>query len=184
MTFLPNTAGCFTADEALRTLRLAREAGDWKLVKLEVLADQKTLYPDMEETLAAAKVLVAEGFEVMVYCSDDPVYARKLGVDLDDLLMVLGNFGRTCPPPPSEPIAWWRMEDRNGGVIPDSSGNGHDLSIEGSPSFDCSSAFLDGNGYFTTPDTEHLDLLAGEVRRLVDDDEVVVVRVWHAWAPR
>jgi thiazole synthase len=62
----------------LRTLRLAREAGDWKLVKLEVLADQKTLYPDMEETLAAAKVLVAEGFEVMVYCSDDPVYARKL----------------------------------------------------------------------------------------------------------
>ena len=65
-TFLPNTAGCFTADEALRTLRLAREAGDWKLVKLEVLADQKTLYPDMEETLRAAKILVAEGFEVMV----------------------------------------------------------------------------------------------------------------------
>jgi thiazole synthase len=61
-TFLPNTAGCFTADEALRTLRLAREAGDWKLVKLEVLADQKTLYPDMEETLSAAKILVAEGF--------------------------------------------------------------------------------------------------------------------------
>ena len=55
MTFLPNTAGCFTADEALRTLRLAREAGDWKLVKLEVLADQKTLYPDMEETLNAAR---------------------------------------------------------------------------------------------------------------------------------
>lgn len=77
-TFLPNTAGCFTADEALRTLRLAREAGDWKLVKLEVLADQKTLYPDMEETLRAAKILVAEGFEVMVYCSDDPVYAKKL----------------------------------------------------------------------------------------------------------
>ena len=77
-TFLPNTAGCFTADEALRTLRLAREAGDWKLVKLEVLADQKTLYPDMEETLSAAKTLVAEGFDVMVYCSDDPVYAKKL----------------------------------------------------------------------------------------------------------
>lgn len=76
--FLPNTAGCFTADDALRTLRLAREAGGWTLVKLEVLADQKTLYPDMEETLRAAKVLVAEGFEVMVYCSDDPVYARKL----------------------------------------------------------------------------------------------------------
>jgi len=77
-TFLPNTAGCFTADEALRTLRLARELGDWKLVKLEVLADQKTLYPDMEETLSAAKILVAEGFDVMVYCSDDPVYAKKL----------------------------------------------------------------------------------------------------------
>jgi thiazole synthase len=77
-TYLPNTAGCFTADDALRTLRLAREAGGWSLVKLEVLADQKTLYPDMEETLKAAKVLIAEGFEVMVYCSDDPIYARKL----------------------------------------------------------------------------------------------------------
>ncbi|MEL8056383.1 MAG: thiazole synthase [Pseudomonadota bacterium] len=77
-TYLPNTAGCFTAEDALRTLRLAREAGGWDLVKLEVLADQKTLYPDMEETLKAAKVLIAEGFEVMVYCSDDPVYARKL----------------------------------------------------------------------------------------------------------
>jgi thiazole synthase len=77
-TYLPNTAGCFTADDAVRTLRLAREAGGWTLVKLEVLADQKTLYPDMEETLKAAKLLIAEGFEVMVYCSDDPVYARKL----------------------------------------------------------------------------------------------------------
>ncbi len=77
-TYLPNTAGCFTADEAVRTLRLAREAGGWDLVKLEVLADQKTLYPDMEETLKAAKDLIADGFEVMVYCSDDPVYARKL----------------------------------------------------------------------------------------------------------
>lgn len=76
--FLPNTAGCFTADEALRTLRLAREAGGWSLVKLEVLADQKTLYPDMAETLTAARVLISEGFQVMVYCSDDPVYARKL----------------------------------------------------------------------------------------------------------
>lgn len=76
--FLPNTAGCYTADDALRTLRLAREAGGWTLVKLEVLADQKTLYPDMEETLKAAKTLIAEGFQVMVYCSDDPVYARKL----------------------------------------------------------------------------------------------------------
>ncbi|MEL6861664.1 MAG: thiazole synthase [Pseudomonadota bacterium] len=77
-TYLPNTAGCFTADEAVRTLRLAREAGGWDLVKLEVLADQKTLYPDMEETLKAAKDLISDGFEVMVYCSDDPVYARKL----------------------------------------------------------------------------------------------------------
>lgn len=77
-TYLPNTAGCFTAEDAIRTLRLAREAGGWDLVKLEVLADQKTLYPDMEETLRAAKLLIKEGFEVMVYCSDDPVYARKL----------------------------------------------------------------------------------------------------------
>ncbi|MCI4645698.1 MAG: thiazole synthase [Hyphomonadaceae bacterium] len=77
-TYLPNTAGCYTADEAVRTLRLAREAGGWDLVKLEVLADQKTLYPDMEATLEAAKALVADGFQVMVYCSDDPVYARKL----------------------------------------------------------------------------------------------------------
>ncbi len=76
--YLPNTAGCFTADDAIRTLRLAREAGGWNLVKLEVLSDKKTLYPDMEETLAAAKLLIKDGFEVMVYCSDDPVYARKL----------------------------------------------------------------------------------------------------------
>ena len=77
-TFLPNSAGCFTGEEAVRTLRLAREAGGWNLVKLEVLSDTRTLYPDMEETLRALKLLVAEGFEVMVYCSDDPVYARKL----------------------------------------------------------------------------------------------------------
>jgi thiazole synthase len=77
-TYLPNTAGCFTGEEAVRTLRLAREAGGWDLVKLEVLSDTKTLYPDMEETLRALKLLVAEGFKVMVYCSDDPVYARKL----------------------------------------------------------------------------------------------------------
>lgn len=77
-TYLPNTAGCYTADEAVRTLRLAREAGGWNLVKLEVLADQKTLYPDMAETLVAAKALIKDGFDVMVYCSDDPVYARKL----------------------------------------------------------------------------------------------------------
>ncbi|MDB5452501.1 MAG: thiazole biosynthesis family protein [Caulobacteraceae bacterium] len=77
-TYLPNTAGCFTGEEAVRTLRLAREAGGWDLVKLEVLSDPKTLYPDMEETLRALKLLVSEGFSVMVYCSDDPVYARKL----------------------------------------------------------------------------------------------------------
>jgi len=77
-TYLPNTAGCFTGEEAVRTLRLAREAGGWSLVKLEVLSDPKTLYPDMEETLRALKLLVAEGFDVMVYCTDDIVYARKL----------------------------------------------------------------------------------------------------------
>ncbi len=76
-TYLPNTAGCFTGDEALRTLRLAREAGGWDLVKLEVLSDPKTLFPDMEETLKALKVLTKEGFDVMVYCTDDPVYAKK-----------------------------------------------------------------------------------------------------------
>lgn len=77
-TYLPNTAGCYTAKDAVRTLRLAREAGGWNLVKLEVLGDQKTLYPDMVETLAASKELVADGFEVMVYCSDDPIMAKKL----------------------------------------------------------------------------------------------------------
>ena len=77
-TFLPNTAGCFTGEEAVRTLRLAREAGGWDLVKLEVLSDKKTLYPDMEETLRALKLLVAEGFSVMVYCTDDVVFCRKL----------------------------------------------------------------------------------------------------------
>ena len=72
ITYLPNTAGCFTADEAIRTLRLAREAGRWNLVKLEVLGEAKTLYPDMRETLRATDVLVKEGFEPMVYCVDDP----------------------------------------------------------------------------------------------------------------
>jgi len=76
--YLPNTAGCFTAEDALRTLRLAREAGGWSLVKLEVLGDQKTLYPDMVETLRAAEVLLKEGFDVMVYCSDDPIMAKRL----------------------------------------------------------------------------------------------------------
>lgn len=77
-TYLPNTAGCFTADDALRTLRLAREAGGWDLVKLEVLGDQKTLYPNMPQTIEAAKVLIDEGFKVMVYCSDDPIQAKLL----------------------------------------------------------------------------------------------------------
>ncbi len=78
VTYLPNTAGCFTGEDAVRTLRLAREAGGWDLVKLEVLSDPKHLYPDMEETLRAAEMLIKDGFEVMVYCSDDPVFARKL----------------------------------------------------------------------------------------------------------
>lgn len=77
-TYLPNTAGCFTGEDAVRTLRLAREAGDWKLVKLEVLGDQKTLYPDMRETLRSAELLIKEEFDVMVYCSDDPIMAREL----------------------------------------------------------------------------------------------------------
>ena len=76
--FLPNTAGCFSSKEALRTLRLAREMGGWKLVKLEVLGDKKTLYPNMIETIKSTKVLVKEGFKVMVYCTDDPLLAKKL----------------------------------------------------------------------------------------------------------
>jgi len=76
--YLPNTAGCFNADDALRTLRLAREAGGWNLVKLEVLGDKKTLYPNMEETFLAAEILVKDGFDVMVYCNDDPIGAKKL----------------------------------------------------------------------------------------------------------
>ena len=76
--FLPNTAGCFNSEDALRTLRLAREMGGWKLVKLEVLGDKKTLYPNMIETIKSTKVLVKEGFKVMVYCTDDPLLAKKL----------------------------------------------------------------------------------------------------------
>ena len=76
--YLPNTAGCFNSNDALRTLRLAREMGGWKLVKLEVLGDKKTLLPNMIETLKSTKVLVKEGFKVMVYCSDDPLLAKKL----------------------------------------------------------------------------------------------------------
>jgi len=77
-TYLPNTAGCFTADDAIRTLRLAREAGGWKLVKLEVLGEARTLYPDMRETLKACEVLAKEGFDPMVYCVDDPIAAKQL----------------------------------------------------------------------------------------------------------
>lgn len=77
-TYLPNTAGCYTADDAVRTLRLAREAGGWDLVKLEVLGDQKTLYPNMPETVKAAEALIKDGFKVMVYCSDDPIQAKRL----------------------------------------------------------------------------------------------------------
>ena len=76
--YLPNTAGCYNSEEALRTLRLARELGGWKLVKLEVLGDKKTLYPNMIETLKSTKILVKEGFKVMVYCTDDPLLAKKL----------------------------------------------------------------------------------------------------------
>ena len=76
--FLPNTAGCYNSEEALRTLRLAREMGGWKLVKLEVLGDKKTLYPNMIETIKSTKILVKEGFKVMVYCTDDPILAKKL----------------------------------------------------------------------------------------------------------
>ncbi|GMN12849.1 sulfur carrier protein ThiS [Altererythrobacter sp. MTPC7] len=78
VTYLPNTAGCFTADEAIRTLRLAREAGGWDLVKLEVLGEARTLYPDMRETLKATEVLAKEGFHPMVYCADDPIAAQQL----------------------------------------------------------------------------------------------------------
>lgn len=77
-TFLPNTAGCFTGEDAVRTLRLAREAGGWNLVKLEVLSDSAHLYPDMVETLRALDLLVKDGFDVMVYCTDDVVMAKRL----------------------------------------------------------------------------------------------------------
>jgi len=78
ITYLPNTAGCFSAEDAIRTLRLARAAGGWNLVKLEVLADEKTLYPKVVETIKAAELLIKDGFEVMVYTSDDPIVAKEL----------------------------------------------------------------------------------------------------------
>ena len=78
ITYLPNTAGCFTSSEALRTLRLAREIGGWKLVKLEVLGDKKNLFPNMIETIKSTEILAKEGFKVMVYCNDDPLMAKRL----------------------------------------------------------------------------------------------------------
>ena len=78
ITYLPNTAGCFTAEDAIRTLRLAREIGGWKLVKLEVLGDKKNLFPEMIETLRSTELLTKEGFKVMVYCNDDPLMAKRL----------------------------------------------------------------------------------------------------------
>lgn len=90
ITFLPNTAGCFTAEEAIRTLRLAREAGGWTLVKLEVLGEARTLYPDMIETLRACEILAKDGFEPMVYCADDPIAAKRLEAAGAVAIMPLG----------------------------------------------------------------------------------------------
>ena len=89
-TYLPNTAGCFTAEDAVRTLRLAREAGGWNLVKLEVLSDPKTLYPNMIETIKATKELIKDGFDVMVYTTDDPVLCKILEDEGCSALMPLG----------------------------------------------------------------------------------------------
>ena len=77
-TYLPNSAGCYTAEEAVRTLKLARELGGWTLVKLEVIGDKETLYPDMDGTLEAAKILIADGFQVMAYAQDDPAGCKRL----------------------------------------------------------------------------------------------------------
>ena len=92
ITYLPNTAGCFNSEDALRTLRLAKESGGWNLVKLEVLGDEKTLYPNMRETLVAAEILVKEGFEVMVYCSDDPIACKQLEEIGVAAIMPLGSL--------------------------------------------------------------------------------------------
>ena len=89
--FLPNTAGCYNSEEALRTLRLAREMGGWKLVKLEVLGDKKTLYPNMIETIKSTKTLVKEGFKVMVYCTDDPLLAKELEYNGASAIMPLAS---------------------------------------------------------------------------------------------
>jgi thiazole synthase len=92
ITYLPNTAGCYTAEEALRTLRLARDAGGWNLVKLEVLGDQETLYPNMIETIDALKVLKKENFDVMVYSSDDPILCKQLEDMGAAAIMPLGSL--------------------------------------------------------------------------------------------
>ena len=94
ITYLPNTAGCFTSKDALRTLRLAREIGGWKLVKLEVLGDKKNLFPDMIETLKSTEVLSKEGFKVMVYCNDDPLMAKRLeNVGASAIMPLAAPFG-------------------------------------------------------------------------------------------
>ncbi|MDX8392227.1 MAG: thiazole synthase [Mariprofundaceae bacterium] len=90
-TILPNTAGCFNAEDAVRTLRLAREAGGWDLVKLEVLGDTETLYPNVVETIKAAETLVGEGFQVMAYTNDDPIVATRLEDIGCVAVMPLGN---------------------------------------------------------------------------------------------
>ncbi len=92
ITYLPNTAGCYTAEEALRTLRLARDAGGWSLVKLEVLGDKETLYPNMIETIDALKVLKKENFDVMVYSSDDPILCKQLEDMGAAAIMPLGSL--------------------------------------------------------------------------------------------
>ena len=92
ITYLPNTAGCYTAEDALRTLRLARDAGGWNLVKLEVLGDKETLYPNMIETIDALKVLKKENFDVMVYSSDDPILCKQLEDMGAAAIMPLGSL--------------------------------------------------------------------------------------------
>ena len=93
-TILPNTAGCYTADEAVRTCRLAREAGIGKLVKLEVIGDEKTLFPDVPATIEAAKILVKEGFDVLPYVTDDPVACKRLEEAGCVAVMPLAEIGR------------------------------------------------------------------------------------------
>ena len=117
-TYLPNTAGCFDADSAVRTLRLAREAGGWDLVKLEVLGEAKTLYPDMRETLRATEVLAKEGFLPMVYCVDDPIAAKQLEEAGAVAVMPLGRadrIGARYPEPRNHPPHRRRCESARAG---------------------------------------------------------------------